>query len=463
LLTHTALHHTLFLFFCFILCTAACKPKPSKDQGDGLEQMVCALPPLFVSRFGEICWAQGGVGFGWWPCCIYDPRLTVGQARHEARKNLGKKHLVYFFECYGSPFAIVGNNKIMSWEEGIADDFHMGRAARNQGKLRYGMFQHALSAATIEETKPIFQRLDFNLSASDPLHFLPSPIKSNLSAKKKRKDRKRSRSSGKTSLQLELEPEKKCLVTEVAAVASRAPAPAPARAPAPAPAPPRAPPRALAPAPPRALAPAPVPVRAPAPAEKPVPKAKLNVASRAAAPAPAPAAKPARKAVASKGVVAAPIAKPVRKVILASKSVVYASAAKPAEKPVPKANLNKAAGAVAVVGNSNPAVAPMDVKMVCKIINKGETEEGDKSIGFFILKSRATSTFADARQAMVDEGVPITMNNRFFVPNLGAPMSVKQESSFGPMVPFLEMCAPDTIGNGNFASPVKIFLVEAPV
>jgi hypothetical protein len=99
----------------------------------------------------------------------------------------------------------------------------------------------------------------------------------------------------------------------------------------------------------------------------------------------------------------------------------------------------------------------------CIIFKKGQDDVNYKEIGFFILRSRATSTFADARQAMVDKGVPITMNNRFFIPNLGAPMSLQQESIFGPMVPFLQVADPDKIGNENFASFVNIFLVEVPV
>lgn len=74
---------------------AKCKLPLFED--DGLDRLVTALPPAFTSRFGEICWAQGGVGFGWWPAFIYDPRLTVGSARQLARKHLGKRHLVYFF------------------------------------------------------------------------------------------------------------------------------------------------------------------------------------------------------------------------------------------------------------------------------------------------------------------------------------------------------------------------------
>ena len=62
-----------------------------KIDSDGLNDMVTALPKDFTSRFGEVCFANGGFGFGWWPACIFDPRLTEGGARYTARKHLGKR------------------------------------------------------------------------------------------------------------------------------------------------------------------------------------------------------------------------------------------------------------------------------------------------------------------------------------------------------------------------------------
>jgi hypothetical protein len=354
--------------------------------------------------------------------------LTVGQARHEARKNLGKKHLVYFFECYGSPFAIVNSNKIMSWEEGISDDFHLGRAARNHGKLRYGMFQHALQAATIEESKPIFQRLDWNQTAADPLTFLPSPVKQSSPVKiirKKDRDRKRSRSGGKSSLQSESEPEKKRTVTDVAVVAAPAPA-----------------------------------VKPVAKAKKPVAKANLNVAFGAAI-APARANPAAIAPVRANRAAVAPAR--------ANRAAVAPARANPAA--VAPARVNRAA--VAPVRANPAAVAPAratanriveteDSKMVWTCIKKGQPGEEDQSIGFFILSSRKKS-FVEARQAMVDQGLPINMDYRFLVPNLG-PVSFKQEALFGSMLTFLEGCTPQAeLGEGSFANPVKVFMVEGAV
>jgi hypothetical protein len=110
---------------------------------------------------------------------------------------------------------------------------------------------------------------------------------------------------------------------------------------------------------------------------------------------------------------------------------------------------------------TNHKVDTEETKMVCKIMKKGEGGKEDKSIGFFILKSR-TISFVDARQAMVDQGLPINMDYRFCVPHLG-PVAVKQESSLGPMLAFLESCTLSAdLGDGSFANPVKLLLVGAP-
>jgi hypothetical protein len=152
-----------------------CKDFAESFEGDdGLDKLVCALPPSFTSRFGEVCWAQGGVGFGWWPSFIYDPRLTVGNARQLARKNLGKRHLIYFFECHEAPFAVLATAKTISWEDGLVDDYHLGKTARAAGRARTTLFLSALQAATVETAKPIEMRLDWNHTEHYP-QILPSP------------------------------------------------------------------------------------------------------------------------------------------------------------------------------------------------------------------------------------------------------------------------------------------------
>jgi len=138
-----------------------CKATVDHLDDDGLDLLVNALTPCFTSRFGEVCWAQGGVGFGWWPAFIYDPRHTTGLARTLARKNLGRRHLVYFFGCHDAPFSVLSTAKITKWETGLIDDLHLGKVARGAGQKRTKAFQQALQAATIEATKPIEMRLDW--------------------------------------------------------------------------------------------------------------------------------------------------------------------------------------------------------------------------------------------------------------------------------------------------------------
>eukprot|EP00537_Pseudo-nitzschia_pungens_P013217 CAMPEP_0172392090 /NCGR_PEP_ID=MMETSP1061-20121228/8328_1 /TAXON_ID=37318 /ORGANISM="Pseudo-nitzschia pungens, Strain cf. pungens" /LENGTH=506 /DNA_ID=CAMNT_0013122865 /DNA_START=310 /DNA_END=1830 /DNA_ORIENTATION=+ len=152
---------------------AECKASMGQPDDDGLEALVNALEPSFTSRFGEVCWAQGGAGFGWWPAFIYDPRLTIGTARELARKNLGKRHLVYFFGCNDAPFSVLTKQKIMKWDDGLIDDYHLGKTARGSGQKRTKNFKEAMQAAMIEMAKPIEMRMDWN--HSDQPQVLPSP------------------------------------------------------------------------------------------------------------------------------------------------------------------------------------------------------------------------------------------------------------------------------------------------
>lgn len=144
-----------------------------------------------------MCWAAGGVGFGWWPAFIYDPRLTVGNARQLARKNLGKRHLVYFFECHDAPFACLTDSKITKWNDGLLDDYHLGKTARAAGKARTKMFQQALQAATVEAGKPIEMRMDWN--HSDQPQILPSPKPVKPKRRAARKNQKRARDAKEES------------------------------------------------------------------------------------------------------------------------------------------------------------------------------------------------------------------------------------------------------------------------
>ena len=155
-------------FFCSDACKHAHKFSMNKDRNDELEQRVDALSPAFTQRFGEIIWAYGGQGFGWWPSCIYDPRLTTGEARKLALKNIGKKHLVYFFGCSSSPYTVLPDNKCMNWNDGLMEQLDTGKVAKAVSKNRAMMFEWALQVATAENDKPIELRMDWN-HEEDPL------------------------------------------------------------------------------------------------------------------------------------------------------------------------------------------------------------------------------------------------------------------------------------------------------
>lgn len=151
-------------FFC-----DKCKRKHAFKNDDGLDALVSVLPPPYTSRFGEIIWAAGGVGFGWWPACVYDPRLTVGGARQLARKNLGKRHLIYFFECNEAPFTVLGDNRLTNWEDGFIEEYDLGKVAKSGGKNRHQCFERALSVALLENGRPIELRMDWNHQEAVPL------------------------------------------------------------------------------------------------------------------------------------------------------------------------------------------------------------------------------------------------------------------------------------------------------
>lgn len=128
-----------------------------------LEFQVAALPPSITSRYGEIVWAQGGPNYGWWPALIYDPRQTVEPARSQARRCLRTKHLCYFYQCQECPFSILPERtKIKDWWQGMAEDFHLGKAARSHGKQRFMDFQRALEVACMEMEKTVHERLDWD-------------------------------------------------------------------------------------------------------------------------------------------------------------------------------------------------------------------------------------------------------------------------------------------------------------
>jgi hypothetical protein len=160
---------------------------------DELDRQVEALPFSLTKRYGEIVFAQGGTGYGWWPCQIYDPRRAIDpNVRQAAHKHLHTRFLVYFFNCTdlnpdcstkggnvvvptnsnnnpnssynhsstsatgtATPFSILAPKMIKSWVVGLSEDLFFGRAAKNHGKQRYRSFCDAFQLACIEFDKSI--------------------------------------------------------------------------------------------------------------------------------------------------------------------------------------------------------------------------------------------------------------------------------------------------------------------
>lgn len=363
--------------------------------------MVSALPPTFTSRFGEIVWAQGGVGFGWWPACIYDPRLTQGGARQLARKNVGIKHLIYFFECHDAPFAVMGNSKLCPWEEGLLGKFQecsyrglpptillaieyyvlyvnlcllnlhymlnpphalvhleehdLGKTARNSGKNRATIFERALQAALIEVSKPTELRMEWNHQNPPAVLSTPQPIR-----------RRGSQSQSK------------------------------------------------------------------------------NAAS---------------------GVVTTLNGKRNSSVTSSSQRAGKTSAKKKQKTAPGRLNRKNAERSLALSSQQEPEENTDLCCKIMKKCEEAEGGIGNLSqltfnIGFVSLPSRELATYADIRHAMENEldASDRSKQWRFYVPKLG-PVSTKQEVSLGPALKFLEGTTSDPrLGNGTAMNPLRIFI-----
>jgi hypothetical protein len=83
------------------------------------------------------------------------------------------------------------------------------------------------------------------------------------------------------------------------------------------------------------------------------------------------------------------------------------------------------------------------------------------NIGFVKLGSRMSSTFRDARRALMQELDCVEDEKwKFYIPELG-PISTKQEETLGPMLRFLQSASTDlNLGDGTIRSPVKLLIVS---
>jgi len=106
------------------------------------------VPPEMSERFGEICFAKSAENAHWWPALIFDPRsfLHNREVVDLARKNLGKRYLVFFFENQDA-FAAIPKKWIMTWDQALEKEFDKGRSVRKASKSRKEQFERAMKLA----------------------------------------------------------------------------------------------------------------------------------------------------------------------------------------------------------------------------------------------------------------------------------------------------------------------------
>eukprot|EP00531_Pseudo-nitzschia_arenysensis_P006472 CAMPEP_0116122016 /NCGR_PEP_ID=MMETSP0329-20121206/3995_1 /TAXON_ID=697910 /ORGANISM="Pseudo-nitzschia arenysensis, Strain B593" /LENGTH=801 /DNA_ID=CAMNT_0003615847 /DNA_START=137 /DNA_END=2542 /DNA_ORIENTATION=+ len=144
----------------------ACKLRKGKAQEEfGI--LIKNLPSEMTERFGEICFAKSAENAHWWPALIFDPRsfLHNPEVVDLARRNLGKRYLVFFFENQDA-FAAIPKRWIMTWDEAVEKDFDKGKSVRNASKSRKLQFERAMTLAT-----GAFEEASFQDSESDDSEF----------------------------------------------------------------------------------------------------------------------------------------------------------------------------------------------------------------------------------------------------------------------------------------------------
>ena len=113
-----------------------------------------------------------------------------------ARKNLGKKHLLYFFECPDTPFTVLGDNRLVQWEDGFLEEYDLGKVAKAGGRNRFTSFERALQVAQLEHGKPIEMRMDWNHQTDSPK---PKPKKRSNSSVDDLPEEKKPKAAASTS------------------------------------------------------------------------------------------------------------------------------------------------------------------------------------------------------------------------------------------------------------------------
>mmetsp|Transcript_6132 Transcript_6132/g.10191 ORF Transcript_6132/g.10191 Transcript_6132/m.10191 type:complete len:287 (-) Transcript_6132:314-1174(-) len=275
--------------------------------------------------------------------------MTVGGARDLAKKQLGQKHLVYFFQCLEAPFAALPDSKMCEWYTGLTENYHLGKAAKHASRNRGIAFMDALKIANLELGKPIEHRMEWN--HPDPV--LASPKRQELikSSKKRRRpkstENKKKRHKHSSTAEEDQE-------------------------------------------------------------------GRITVSRRHLHPS-------------------------VRTNLLAAL----------------QAHNN-------AVIQDDDSVDDEDNRLYIRVMCG--PQQPAANVGFVTFGSRKSSTFADARRAIVED-LEYSVGDgdykwKFYIPELG-PISAKQEESLGPMVSFLQRASADPhLGDGTIRRPVKVLMIK---
>lgn len=131
----------------FNFTSDVCKMKMAKAEIN-MENLIRDVPSKMRERFGEICFAKTSENAHWWPALIFDPRsfLHNPEVVDLARRNIGKRYLVFFFENQDA-FAAIPVKWIVSWEEGVNKGFDRGKSVRNASVSRKAQFFRAMNLA----------------------------------------------------------------------------------------------------------------------------------------------------------------------------------------------------------------------------------------------------------------------------------------------------------------------------
>lgn len=339
-------------------------------------------------------------------------------------------------------------NKIVSWEQGLAESFHLGKTARASGKMRHGQFRKALQEAAIEESLPKERRLDWNHQGGAAVaeggagaaggSSLPCP-------KKVRRGRKRRRVENTTSGNIRAPPAATKTNSKNNSVGGETAGP---------------------PAFGRVV-------------EKKAARRNLSFTAPTLQQNPPPAGQ--STSTGNTGTSQDDVVHSTKSKSAANVNTSSGGRGIPVEQQRQPAAA--AATAIAAIVPTAAQDESADGEMYCKVQRevrlKASAADDSSStspvlvdVGFVRLDSRLTATFAVCRQVIEEElasenaALAPNWEWRFLVPNLG-PLSKKQESKFGPMLAFLKnaTCAVEplkNVGNGSLQNPVQVTLVDAP-